>query len=412
MNGGRGRRGDVFVTGVGIVSPLGVGRESFWSRLCAGESGVVAGAAPDGVSAAARLGEFAARDFIRSPHFRRMDAPSRMIVAASRLALMDAGVAEDSVAPERLAVVVGSAFGDINDTLEYIRRLFTKGPTLVSPMMFPSLVLNAPASYTAMELGCTGANFTVAQGEISGEQAISMGCDLIRSGRADVVLAGGGDELGKIVWQTYAELRALASQRGGRDWCSPYDVQRSGLVLGEGAGMLVLESPERARQRGATAYAAVEDDICFGVTSPLYDWPTRGEDVATALRPFCFAPTSTDEPPVDVVFGSANSSRNLDQLEVHALMRLFGEAASMIGVTSIKGAVGEFGGAGALTAAAAVLSLRNGHIPPLCNLEEPIVGGLRFVTTATRQTRPGRALQLGVARGGAVSATLFRGLSE
>jgi len=412
VNPHRRPRGEVFVTGVGVVSPIGIGRERFWTRLCAGESGVASGAAPDGVGAAARLSEFAPREFIRSPHFRRMDAPSRMIVAASRLALTDAEVSAESVAPQRLAIVVGSAFGDINDTLDYIRRLFAKGPSLVSPMMFPSLVLNAPASYTAMEIGCTGVNFTVAQGEISGEQAISLGCDLIRSDRADVVLAGGGDELGEIVWTTYKEMRALASQRGGRDWCSPYDVQRSGLVLGEGAGMLVLESPDRARGRSVRPYAAIEDDASFGVKSRLYDWPVDGAALAAGLRDFCSRSAADSEPAVDLVFGSANSSRNLDQLEVEALSRLFGESAPMVTVTSIKGAIGEFGGAGALTTAAAALSLRDGVVPPLCAIEEPISSGLHFADGSAAKIRPRRALQLSVARGGAVSATLLRGVPE
>jgi len=400
----------VFVTGVGVVSPIGVGRERFWARLCAGESGVAPGRAPDGVRHAALLCEFSPRDLIHSPHFRRMDGLSRMIVAAARLALADAGIADGHVRPERLGIVVGSAFGDINDTLEYVRRLFTKGPALVSPMMFPSLVLNAPASYAAMEIGCTGVNFTVAQGEISGEQAISVGCDLIRSGRVDVVLAGGGDELGKIVWATYRDLRALASQRGGRDWCSPYDVGRSGLVLGEGAGILVLESAQHAESRRARPYAAIEDEVSFGVRSSIYDWPSDGEAIAVELRRPCSDPTPAPEPTVDVVFGSANSTRRLDQLEVDALSRLFGEAAGMVTVTSIKGAVGEFGGAGALTAAAVALSLHTGVVPPLCNLEQPLSSGLQFAGRAAMETHPRRALQLSVARGGAVSATLFRGI--
>src|SRR5216684_2958117 len=185
------------VTGIGIVSPIGVGRVQFWDALCAGKSGI--SALPNTGDAlphiAPRIAAFAPREFIRSPHLRRADKLSQTIVAAARMALTDAGLDAPAPDAEHVGIVVGSAVGNISESVQYLRRLFTKGPALASPMMFPNLVMNAPASYAAMEIGCTGANFTVCQGETSGEQALALGCDLIRAGRAEVVLAGGGDEL-------------------------------------------------------------------------------------------------------------------------------------------------------------------------------------------------------------------------
>jgi 3-oxoacyl-[acyl-carrier-protein] synthase II len=405
-----GNRGDVFVTGVGAVTPLGCGRERFWSRLCAGESGIVPGQAPDGKGAAARLCEFAPRELISSSHLRRMDMPSRMIAGAARLALTDAGIDAGEVPAERVGIVVGSPFGDLNDTLDYLQRLFAKGPGLVSPMLFPSLVLNAAASYTAMEVSSTGTNFTVAQGEVSGDCAISLGCDLIRTGRAEVVLAGGGDELDRIVWSTFAKLHGLSPQRGGPESCSPYDVDRNGVLMGEGAAMLVLESPERARARQAVSYAAIEDEISFGIPSSLYGWPAEAGDAVGVLRSFLARVKQPDGNGVipDAVFGSGNSSRRLDELEVSILSRLFGEAAAEVSLTSIKGATGEFCGAGALTAATAALSLHGQVLPPLANLRNPIASRLRFAGPTARPADLRRVLQLSVARGGAVSAMLFR----
>ena len=399
---------DVAVTGIGVVSPLGVGHERFWQRLCAGESGIVPASAPDGERAAARLVDFSPRDLIHSSHLRRMDDASRMVAGAAALGLKDAGIAGDDARDAHFGVVVGSAFGDINDTLEYLTRLANKGPSLVSPMMFPNLVLNAPASYTALEVGCTGANFTVAQGEISGELAISLGCDLIRGGRADIVLAGGGDQLGNIIWSTYRELRALAGQRGGDEWCSPYDVDRNGLVLGEGAAILVLESPEHAQRRGARTYAVIEKDIGFGVPSSLYEWPTAASSASGIIR----ERLGDDAARFDLVLGSANSSRGLDGFEVETLTRLFGEAAAAVSVTSIKGAIGEFGAAGALTAAAAVLALRDGVVPPLCNLRRPITTALQFAGATGEQRPLKRALQLSAARGGGMAAIVYRSASR
>jgi 3-oxoacyl-[acyl-carrier-protein] synthase II len=267
------RSSNVAVTGIGVVSPIGIGRETFWTNLTQGRSGIIELDQPVGAAELPILGapvrDFQAKDFISSVRLRRMDKLSRMIVAASRMALDDAGNVLDETAAEDVGVVVGSAVGDVSESVVNLDRIFAKGPAFASPMLFPNLVLNAPASYVAMELGLTGSNLTVAHGETSGEEAIRLGCDLIRAGRADVVLAGGGDELAPIVIDLYRSVRALAGQHGGREWCSPYDVERSGLVLGEGAAMLVLESASRAAARDAVVYAEVFADVDFTVKAPL-----------------------------------------------------------------------------------------------------------------------------------------------
>jgi 3-oxoacyl-[acyl-carrier-protein] synthase II len=395
----------VAVTGLGVVSPLGVGRVQFWDALCEGRSGIVP--LPDAAGVprlAARIPNFSPREFIISPHLRRADPLSRTIVAASRMALADAKLGAAQPASERIGVVVGSELGNISESVQYLDRLFSKGPALASPLMFPNLVLNAPASYVAMEVGCTGANFTVSQGQASGEQAIAVGCELIRTGRADVVLAGGGDELTEMVIAGYRRFRALSSQRGGPEWCSPYDAERSGIVLGEGTAMLVLEPLHRARQRGATIYAEIADVLSFGVPAPIYGWPRRAPTAAPRLRRFL---DRAGVLAVDLVCGGANSSRCLDACEMDILTQLFRNTA--VTLTSIKGAVGEFGAAGASTAVAACLALHEGVVPPLCHLRQPPAGvGLRFAAR-TAEPRPLRSvLQLSLARGGAAIALLLR----
>jgi len=269
----------VVVTGIGVVSPIGIGRAEFWSGLCAGASGVEPQErVPDSArlpTVAARARAFNAKDFIASVHLRRMDRFSRMIAAAGRMALDDAGIVLAREAPERVGVIVGSALGDISESAVFLEKVFTKGPSAASPMLFPNLVLNAAASYASMELGVTGINLTVAQAEVSGEQAIIVAGEMLRSGRADVVLAGGGDELAPIVCDVYRRTTALSGQHGGAEWSSPYDAARNGIVLGEGAAMLVLESTDRARARGASVYAEIEADCGFSVPSPVYGWPAQ-----------------------------------------------------------------------------------------------------------------------------------------
>ena len=402
----------VAVTGLGVVSPIGVGRDAFWKALCAGASGIAPLAATEArvPRLAAKIPEYTSRDFIRSNHLRRADALSRSIVCSARMALADAGIEDGALPADRIGIVVGSALGNLRESAQYLERVFVKGVSLASPMMFPNLVLNAAASYAAMELGCTGANLTVSQGEVSGEQAIALACDCIRAGRADVVLAGGGDEIAKILVAAYRDQRALSSQRGGAEWCSPYDVDRNGVIMGEGAAMLALESAQHARRRGGRIYAEIMDYVSLGVPAPVYDWPAIAPAAAPPLQTLLLRGLgSSARGAVDLVCGSANGSRRLDACELDVLTRVFGEAGAQIALTSIKGAIGEFGAAGALTAVAACLALHDGMVPPLSNLRRPPADAPFRFASRTAEARPlQQALMLSMARGGSGVGLLLR----
>lgn len=389
----------VAVTGIGIVSPLGVGREAFWAALSAGRSGIVPleGLARD--SGLPRIGApaavFDARALIASPHLRRMDRLSRMAVAASRLALDDAGIDAAHLVDAQTGIVLGTTLGDLEDSITHLERVFTRGPAAASPMIFPNLVMNAPAAYVAMEHGLTGPNLTVAQHEVTGEHAVVLGCDLIRSGRADLVLAGGGDELSAILVEGYHRARALAGQRGGREWASPYDAERSGVVLGEGAALLALEPLAIARSRGAAIHALIGETSVYSVPAPRYDWPARAPGAVAALAPL------TADGAVDLIAGSACSSRRLDGCELALFGALLGRRAAEVFVTSIKGAVGELGAGGALTIAAACLALREQAVPPLCSLRRAEAGApFRFAAGRAVPAPLRGVLVSGLARGG------------
>jgi 3-oxoacyl-[acyl-carrier-protein] synthase II len=397
----------VAVTGIGVVSPIGTGAASFWQALSEGRSGIApleGWARPDGLPrVAAAVGEFGAAELIEAAHRRRMDRLSRMAVVASRLALRDAGAALDRLPAERAGVVFGTALGNLQESVAHLDRVFSRGPAAASPMLFPNLVMNAPAGYIAMELGCTGVNFTVAQAEVTGEHAVALGCEMVQSGRADVVFAGGGDELDPVLLEAYHRARALAGQRGGREWSSPYDVARSGIVLGEGTAVLVLEALGRARARGATVYAVIDDTVRFAVAAPRFDWPLRADAACEPVRQVLGGAG------VDVVCGSANSSRRLDQCELSLFAQVLAERADAVTVTSIKGAIGEFGAAGALSVAAVCLALQAQAPPPLCHLETPEpTAALRLAPTRARPARLRRALVCGLARGGAGVALSLR----
>lgn len=397
----------VAVTGIGIVSPIGSGRAVFWDALREGRSGIrpIEGAAAAGgfPRIGAAVGEFPARELITSPQLRRMDRLSRMAVAAARLAMIDAQLDAAALSGERAGIVFGTALGNIEESGGYLDRVYQRGPAAASPMTFPNLVLNAPAGYIAMELGCTGTNFTVAQAEVSGEHAIALGCDVLRSGRADLVLAGGGDQLSAVPMHGYRRAGALAGQHGGREWSSPYDAARSGVVLGEGVALLALEPLAAARRRGAPICAVIDGTARFAVPSSRYDWPAHADAALAPLRGLLEGALP------DLLCGSANSTHRLDRCELELFAALCGARAGDAALTSIKGAIGEFGAAGALSVAAVCLGLHEQAVPPLCHLQS-LATDAPFRVAAPRAVaaKLDRALVSGLARGGAGVALSLR----
>lgn len=395
------REPEIAVTGVGVVSPIGFGREQFWSALQAGRSGIgpleSLSLAPPLPSIAAEVRGFAAREFIASANLRRMGKLARMIVAAARMALDDARLPPGQLAPERLGVVIGSAIGELSASQTYLDKVFAKGPAAASPLLFPNLVHNAPASYVSLELSATGVILTLAQGEGSGEEAILQACETLRAGRADAVLAGGGDEIAPIVFEAAHRAGELSGRDGGQVRCAPYDRRRSGIVIGEGAAVVLLESLEQAQRRGAVPLAVIEGGTSFAVPSSPYDWPS---DASNAIEPL----QRLGGGGVDLIVGGGNGSRRLDPCELALFARLAPEAW----VTSIKGAIGEHGSAGALSFAAACLALREQAVPPLPSLVESIAPAVRLAGKVGVGAKLGRALVVGLARGGTGAGLLLR----
>jgi 3-oxoacyl-[acyl-carrier-protein] synthase II len=372
----------VLVTGIGVVSPLGP-TPAFWRGLCEGATGVApmaeadAGTASDGLPILeARARDWQPRDHIRPALLRRMDRCSQMVVVAARQALTDAALTLEGSAAEAAGVVVGTAFGNLSESEDFLRGLFAKGPALANPLTFPNLVLNAPTAYVAIDLGIRGPNLTVVRGEASGEAALALAFDTIVSGQSDVILAGGVDELAPVLRQIYADLKLLSpDDGGGTEWSSPFDRRRNGFVMGEGAAILVLERAAHAEARGARVYAELAGHASETLPASPHDWPTvadtgRTEETRGQLATLGFG-GGGEEDGATLVVSCANSTRRLDAIETVRLAALLGDAAPTSLVTSIKGGVGEHGAAGALGAAAAVLAIATGALPRLGALTAP-----------------------------------------
>jgi 3-oxoacyl-[acyl-carrier-protein] synthase II len=384
----------IVISGIGVVSPLGIGRRAFWEALSQGRTGIGEirrfDPGPDPPRLGAEVPEFAAREFLPAPLVRRMDRLSQMIGVASVLAAADGGFsAGPAVEPgDDLAVVVGSALGNLTESAQFLDRVFTKGPALANPMLFPNLVLNAPASQVSMALAVRGPNLTISAGEISGEAALEVGIDLLRRGRARAVIVAAGEELSEVVFHALKDFRYLSPRRGRRERSCPFDCQASGPVIGEGAAALLIETRDTALHRGARSYATIErfERVPLAASS-AHSWPAA----ASPLRDL--AP--------DLVFSGADSSPERDLLELSLLAALSSPSRPLY---SLAGALGSHASQGLLTIAAAALCLSSGTLPPLVGCEQPRP---EYPFRYPREPLRGAwstALVIGTARGGAAAA--------
>jgi len=382
------------VTGVGIVSPLGIGRESFWEALCAGRTAIgeirrfdAGGERP---ALGAEVADFPVREFLPPTLVRRMDRVSQMIGVASVLAAADAGLTTAGTNGEDLGVVVGAALGNVTESVQFLDRAFTRGPSLANPMLFPNLVLNAPASQVSMALGWRGPNLTVSAGEISGEAALEVALGLLRRRRARAVVVAAGEELAEMTFRALERLRVLSPRRGGRMRSMPFDVDVDGPILGEGAAALVVESVDSAERRAADARASVEMVERFALVARAPSlWPEP-----QAPPELCGRWVSAAE----IGLCGADSSPERDGLEVGLMSRLLRPGRPLY---ALSGAVGTHGGLGLTTLATAVLALSSGRLPPVVGLERPRSDTpLVFPRVETRGSWS-RACVLGTARGGA-----------
>jgi len=371
----------VAVTGIGVVSALGHGVEAFWDGLVGGRSGL--GPVARCAGRAGQVPPLDLRAVARSPLSRRIDRASLLALAACRLALADAGGLPAGTDAARTGLSLGSALGNLGETAIFLDRLFARGTG--NPFVFPNLVMNAPLSYASIELGVTGPTAFLVEQESSGEAALAWGAEQVARGAVDVCLAGATDELEAVLCEVLRDAGALA-----RGEPRPLDPEADGPCPGEGAAVLLLEPMARARARGARVYARLEPHPGFGVPAPAHGWARDPEPVAEGL-----APLLAD---ADVVFAAASGRPELDGLEGAALARALGGRG--VPVTAVRGALGDFGAAGALAAAAAALAVATGTVPPTLGLVPPARGGLDVVVGAARPADIRVAVVNGLARGG------------
>ncbi|BCL13195.1 beta-ketoacyl-ACP synthase II [Micromonospora sagamiensis] len=403
-------RTDVVVTGLGATTPLGGDVTSTWDAMLAGRSGVSAltqewaGQMPVRIAAQLAVDPAGLLDRVK---LRRLDRSEAIALIAAHQAWADAGLADSGLDPERLGVSVGSGIGGAVTLLNQDDILEKSGPRRVSPHTVPMLMPNGPAAWVGLELGAQAGVHAVASACATGAEAIALGLDMIRSGRADVVVAGGTEAvIHPLPMAGFASMRAMSTRNDDPERASrPWDKGRDGFVLGEGAGVVVLERADHAAARGARVYARLAG---AGITSDGYDIVQPHPEGAGAIRAIGKAIVDADVDRQDIVHVNAHATSTPvgDMAEVVALHKALGDHPVLTATKSMTGHL--LGAAGALESIATILTIRDGVIPPTINLDEPDDGlDLEVVANKARHMDVPAALNNSFGFGGHNVALVF-----
>jgi 3-oxoacyl-[acyl-carrier-protein] synthase II len=367
----------VVVTGIGLVSSLGIGTELNWTALCAGRSGIAPITKFDAAQFATRIaGEVKGFDplrFLEKKDVKKMDVFIQYAIAASQFAMDDAGFVVSQEQGPRVGVFIASGIGGFTTIEREHKALLEGGPRKISPFFIPSAIINLAAGQVSIRYGAKGPNSATCTACSASAHAIGDAFEIIRRGAADVMIAGGSEAaITPMGIGGFGALRALSTRNDAPECASrPFDKDRDGFVVGEGAGILVLEAADDAARRGAVALA---ECVGYGmsadahhVTSP----PPDGDGVARAMRA---ALDDADLSPGDVGYINAHATSTPlgDAAEAAAIARVFATRSPAIVVSSTKSMTGHLlGGAGALEAGVTVLALRDQMVPPTINLDRP-----------------------------------------
>jgi 3-oxoacyl-[acyl-carrier-protein] synthase II len=409
--------GRVVVTGVGIVSPLGVGTEETWKECVAGTPGVSPITKFDcegfSVQIAGEVKGFDPLDYASKKDIKKMDYHIQYALAASTFALDAAGLngADRPYSADRMGVLIGSGIGGLNMMEIHHRTLLDKGPGKVSPFFIPGLIVNEAAGWVSIKFGFKGPNSATCTACTTGSHAIGDACQIVGRGDADVMIAGGTEGVVcALAIDGFAAMRALSTRNEEPERASrPFDADRNGFILGEGAGVLVLEREETARKRGAPIVAEV---VGYGMSGDAHHISSPPPDGNGAVRVMSGtldnAKVNVDQ--VNYVNAHGTSTPVGDRIETKAIKDVFGDHVAKLAVSSTKSMTGHLlGAAGGVEAGFCALGLRDQIIPPTINYETPDPEcDLDYVPNEAREAKHEYALSNSFGFGGTNAALLFK----
>lgn len=405
----------VVVTGMGAITPLGLDVPSFWEGLQSGRNGVatITSFDPTGqpVRFAAEVKGFSPENYMERKEARRMDRFTQFAIAATKEALASSGLEITDENRARIGTLIASGIGGLQTLEEQHKVFLERGPDRVSPSLIPMMIANMASGQAAIQFGLQGPCTTVVTACAAGTNAIGDAWEIIRRGDADVMVAGGTEAaITALALASFANARALSTRNDDPEHASrPFDAQRDGFVMGEGAGVLVLEELEHALQRGApilaeiTGYAMTAD--AYHITAPAPEGDGAKRVMELAMRKARVAP---DE--VDYINAHGTSTPANDRLETIAIKRAFGEHAYRLAISSTKSMTGHLlGAAGAVEAIATVLAIQHQMAPPTINYQVPDPEcDLDYVPNTARTMRIDVALSNSFGFGGHNAALVFR----
>jgi len=361
----------IVITGIGIISPIGTGKENFWQNLTAGTNGfrpiTLFDTARYRTKLAAEITDFDPKLYLGSKGLRYFDRVSLLITSAAKLAVQD-GNLEGVYQPDDLGAVIGSTFGSINSISSFDLEALREGPNYVSPMDFPNTVLNAPAARVAIQFEMKGLNSTISNAETSSLDAVQYAADFLRLNRVKALLVGGAYALTPDTYWGFYESRALSgSIEGTEEISAPLDNRHNGIILGEGAAVMVVESESHAKSRGAHIYGYVSG---YGNVFNPNPGADDSEWIAVGTRAIRQALDEANLKPdqISLILTGANSSPKTDRTQTEIINKAFGSAASTIPVNALKSQTGEcLDASGAFQTVAALMAISSGQLPPIAN---------------------------------------------
>ena len=367
----------VVITGVGAVTPVGIGKDEMWKNIKAGVCGIdrITRFDPSEFACqiAAEVKDFNAADFMDKKEAKRMDLFVQYAVAGAKMAVDDSGLDIEKENPERMGCIIGSGIGGIQTLCEQHTKLMEKGPSKVSPFMIPMMISNMAVGQVSIMYNCKGINLTSVSACASGTDAIGQAFLAIQRGDADVILTGGAEAtVCEISLAGFSSMKALSTRNDDpKGACSPFDAERDGFIMGEGSGIMVLEELEHAKARGAHIIAEVvgygSTNDAYHMTAPAPDGEGGARCMAAAVKNAGIAPEQ-----VDYINAHGTSTPYNDKYETAAIKTVFGDHAYKLAVSSTKSMTGHMlGAAGGVEGIITALAIEDGYLPATINYKNP-----------------------------------------
>ncbi len=410
----------VVVTGLGLITPLGIGVEESWSAMLAGRSGIGPithfDASAFSTQIAGEVNGFVPENYIEPKEVKKMDRFIQFGIAAADMALKNSGLNIDAGNAERVGVAIGAGMGGL-PIIEKCHSVFlNRGPRRITPFFIPSVLINLTSGQVSMKFGAKGPNLAEVTACATGSHSIGDSFRIIERGDADVMITGGSEAcIISLGIGGFNAMKALSTRNSEPELASrPFDIGRDGFVMGEGAGVLILEDLDHARARGAEIYAEI---VGYGMTADAYHMTTPDPNGDGAARCMAMALRGAGIQPTDVQYINAHgtSTKYGDELETKAIKRVFGNyAKGGLAVSSTKSMTGHLlGAAGGVEAAVSVLAIRDGKIPPTINLDNPDPEcDLDYVPNTYRKSNVSVAMSNSFGFGGTNACLIFSKLSH